>query len=133
MQVNPINNTSFGARIVPSEYLNKAIELAKTDAQSGTEQGLKSAATFYNSLKTIEMDKTKSKLLISDADKNMPPILSLDGTRRIVELYRDVENKLGRAVQEAINSMAEIKYFRGEIKNYAQKENLTKAFDKWVM
>ena len=133
MQVNSINNTTFGARIMPSEYLNKAIYLAKYDFESGTPEGKKRAAEFYNSLRTIELDNRTNELSIIDTDKKLPPILKLDGTKRFIETYKDCEQKIGRAVQEAINSLADSKYFRGEIKrDAAQKVNLEYAFDVWA-
>ena len=128
MQVNSIDRTSFEAKIVPSQYLNKAIELAKADALSGTKEGRKRAEIFYNNLKTIELDNNYSKLSIVDKDKKLPPILCLDGTRFFIEKY----NGIAKAVQEAVKKMAEAKYFNGEVKNYAEKENLAVAFNKWV-
>ena len=133
MQVNSVNTVTFGAKIMPSEYLNKAIDLAKVDAASGTKEGIQRAEAFYNSLRTIELDSTKKELSINDNDKKLPPILSLDGTRRFVELYRNAENVTGRAVQEAINFMAISKYFRSEMKNEAENVNLLTAFDKWIV
>lgn len=133
MQVNSISNNTFGARIAPSEYLNKAIDLAKNDVASGTEEGIKRAATFYNSLRTIELDGSKKELSINNSYKYLPPILSLDGTKFFVDIYHDVSHKIGLAVQEAVNIMSEAKYFRGEMKNYAEKADLSKAFDKWLM
>ena len=133
MQVNSISNTTFGARIIPSEYLNKAIYLAKYDYESGTPEGKKRAVTFYNSLRTIELDNRTNELSIVDTDKKLPPILKLDGTKRLIESYKDCEHKIGNAVQEAINSLADSKYFRGEMKREeANKVNLEYAFDAWV-
>lgn len=131
MQINSINNVNFGARIVPSEYLNKAIYMAKYDYESGTAEGKKRASTFYNSLRTIESDGTKKELSINDSNKNLPPILNLDGTKFFIETYRDVENKTAAAVQDAVNLMAQAKYFRNEMKNEADKVNLSYAFDVW--
>lgn len=133
MQVNSVNSTIFGAKIMPSEYLNKAIDLAKADVANGTKDGIQRAETFYNSLRTIESDSNVKELSINDNDKKLPPILSLDGTRRFVELYKNAENITGRAVQEAINFMAISKYFRNEMKNEAANVNLLKAFDKWIV
>ena len=133
MQVYPINNTIFSARIVPSEYLNKAIDLAKQDAASGTKQGIDNASKFYNSLRTIELDGSKKELSISDADKSLPPVVRLDGTKFFVETYKDVENKTAVAVQDAINTLADSKYFQGEMRNDASKVDLKYAFDVWRM
>ena len=131
MQVNQINNTSFGARILPSAYLNKAIDIAKKDAVSGTKDGKERAATFFNSLRTIELDGSKKELSIIDIDKNLPPMLKLDGTKRFIESYKEPAN-IGLAVQEAINAMVDSKYFRGEKIFDAQKVNLEHVFDIWV-
>ena len=133
MQIYNVTPVSFGAKIIPSEYLNKAIDLAKSDIEGGTKSGYKRASTFFNSLRTIELDGSKKQLYITENNNNLPPTLHLDGTKRFIEIYRDSEHKTGTAVQEAINSMAESKYFRGEMRDDAQKVNLSYAFDLWKM
>ena len=131
MRVNSISNNAFGARIMPSEYLNKAIDLAKSDVAGGTKEGQKRAARFFNNLVAIESDNSRKLLTINDSNKKLPPILNLDGTKFFVETYKDAEDKTALAVQEAINTMAESKYFQGEVKDEASKMSLNHAFDYW--
>lgn len=131
MQLKSVSNTTFCAKIIPSKYFNKAIDLAKEDVACGSDEALRRAATFYNNLKTIELDNTRKELAIKAPYPYMPPILKLDNSCSFIEISSIHNDNTGLLVQEAINSLADSKYSCGEIKDYAKDVDLKYAFDVW--
>ena len=130
MQINPINNTTFGAKIVPSVYLNKAIDLAKEDAKSINDIDKFRALKFYNNLRKIELDSSRNQLVITKNKKDTLPILMLDNDRSYIPVYKNVEGGIGAIVQDAINSLAARTYLTTDIKHRVYINE--KSFDAWV-
>lgn len=132
MEVNGINRTSFGAKIIPSAELNKALELAKKDASSGTIEGLERAGKFYNSLRTIERECEGQEFFVKTGQKRFYPHVKLGGVIRLLEFFGRMENNIAMSVQDAVNKLVESKFFRGEVKDEAKNTDLVKAFDRWM-
>ena len=130
MQVNSVNSMTFGAKIIPSEYLNKAIDLAKKDAKSLNDMDRHRARKFYNNLRTIELDCTRTQLVIDKNNNSTLPVLILDNDRSYIPVYKNVEGGIGAIVQNAINTLAKRTYFASDIKHHVfMNEN---SFDAWV-
>ena len=132
MQVNKIDNIGFGAKIISSEGMTKALELAKNDAINGGSEGISRAAKFYNSLRTIEKDETAKKLVVRLDSPRLYPHIKVDGAIRFLEQIGKTENSIAVSIQNAINEFVENRYFLKGIKDEAKRVNLKKAFDKWM-
>ena len=94
MEVNRFDNTNFCARIKPSKELNKALELAKQDALSGTKEGAERASKFYNSLRTIEKECEEKEFFVKTGQERFYPHVKLGGIIRFLEFFGKMEKLL---------------------------------------
>lgn len=131
MQINSVNNTSFHANILPSRALTSALELAQSEARIGGEKGVKRAAKFYNSLKTIENDKTNDNFFIDINPIKFYPYIRLGNSTELLEFFKYKDNNIANAVIDGINKLVERKYLASERANEAKDVDLTKTFLKW--
>lgn len=132
MQIYSVNNTNFKANILPSRALTSALELAQSEARTGGEKGMKRAAKFYNSLRTIENDKTEDYFFIDMNSERFYPYIRLGNITRILEFFKYKENNIANAVIDGVNKLVENKYTVSEMVNEAKNVDLTKSFIKWA-
>ena len=132
MQISKVDNTTFTAKIVPSESLDKALKLAQKDAAKGGNEGKARAAKFYNSLKTLENDTKAKQFVVRTNSPRLYPHIKLDGGIRFLEKLGEKQNNIAEAIQDAVNRLVECRYFGKEIKNEAKHTNLRNAFEQWM-
>ena len=132
MQVNSTNNVSFGAKILKSNALTSAINVAKKDYESGTKEGIKRASEFYNYLRTMENDKSADYFFIDTNPYNYYPYMRLGRNTRLLEFFGNSENDLAHTVIRGVKKLVEGKYLKTEIADEAKGQDLFKAFDKWI-
>ena len=132
MQLNHFSGTNFQAKIIPSQALSAALELAQMEAKSGTKEGLKSAAKFYNSLRTIEKDKIASTFFVDSNPLHFYPYIQLGKNIRLLEYKGDTQRDKARSVMDGINKLVEGRYLRDQISDEAKDVDLVSAFVRWA-
>ena len=131
MQTNPIN-INFKAKIIPSQALSSALELAQTEAKSGTKEGLDLAAKFYNNLKTIEKDKTVETFFVDTNPVHFYPHIRLGKITRILEFFGNTPRDRAYSIIDGVNKLVQGRYLRDQMANDAKDTDLSKAFIRWV-
>ena len=132
MNINPINNVSFNARIIPSRSLDIALEYAQLDVLSGTKEGLQRASELYNNLKAIEND-IKSEIFFVDTNAlRYHPYIRLDGYTKLLGPISSSGETVAKAVRDGINKLVNETHLKDLVKDEAKNTDLTKAFSKWL-
>ena len=132
MKINMVNSVSFGAKIIPSNALDSALELAQNEAFIGTKEGLKRSAEFYNYLRTIENDATAGTFFVDANPAHFYPYMQLGKSKRILEFFGVSRNDIAHSIQNGVKKLVEGKYLRSEIVDEAKDVDLTKAFSRWI-
>ena len=132
MQTHPINNTNFSARIIPSQGLSSALELAQMEARNGSKEGLNLAAKFYNNLRTIEKDSTVDTFFVDTNPVHFYPYMRLGRTTRILEFFGYKQKDIAYSIIDGVNKLVEGRYLRDQMADDAKDTDLTKAFLRWV-
>ena len=132
MQINSINSTNFKAKIIPSQALSSALELAQEEAKSGREEGLKLAAKFYNSLRTIEKDRTAELFFVDATPVHFYPHMRLGRTTRLLEYFGNTPRDIAYSIISGVNKLVEGRYLRDQMADDAKNTDLTKAFLRWA-
>ena len=133
MQVNTVNNVSFGAKIIPSKALDSALELAQNEAYKGTKEGLKRSAEFYNYLRTIENDATADNFFVDANPAFFYPYMQLGKSKRLLEFFGSSGKDIAHSIQNGVKKLVEGKYLRSEIVDEAKDVDLTNAFSRWIL
>ncbi len=132
MNISPISNQSFNARIIPCRALDITLEYAQSDALSGTKEGLQRASELYNNLKAIEND-TKSEIFFIDTEAvKYHPYLRLDGYIKLLGPISSSGEIIAKSVRNGINKLINETHLKDRIKDEAKDTDLTKAFIKWL-
>ena len=132
MQVNTVNNISFGAKIIPSKALDAALEMAQNDANIGTKEGLKRASEFYNYLRTIENDTNAETFFVDANPHHLYPYMCLGRSKRILEFFGQGGSGIAASIQDGVKKLVEGKYLKSEIVDEAKDVDLTKVFNRWI-
>ena len=132
MQVTPVNNVSFSAKIMPCRALDAALELAQSGARLGTADGLKKASEFYNSLRTIENDKNIETFFIDANPIKYHPYMRLGNVIKLLECYGTRADDIAKSIIEGVNKLVKERYLPAQVADEAKEVNLSTAFCKWL-
>jgi len=132
MQVNSIDNTSFGATIISSKALDSALELAQSEASEGTKEGIKFASEFYNNLRTIEKDENAATFFVDANPVHFYPYMRLGNNTRLLEFFGHTGKDIAYSIIDGVKKLVEGKYLKSEIVDEAKDVDLKKAFMRWA-
>ena len=132
MNISPVNNVSFNARIIPSRALDTALERAQYDAMSGTKEGLKRASELYNNLCAIEKDMSSEVFFIDTDAIKFNPYVRLDGHITLLGPISSAGEMIAKSVCNGINKLVNETHLKDQVKDEAKNVDLTKAFMKWL-
>ena len=132
MQVTPVNNVSFCAKILPCRALDAALELAQSGARRGTTDGLKRASEFYNNLRTIENDKNIETFFVDSKPIKYHPYMRLGNVTKLLECYGTRTEDSAKSIIEGVSKLVKETYSPSQIVDEAKEVNLTTAFCKWL-
>ena len=132
MQVNSIDNTSFGATILSSKALDSALGLAQSEASKGTKEGIKFASEFYNNLRTIEKDENAATFFVYANPVHFYPYMRLGKNTRLLEFFGHTGKDIAYSIIDGVKKLVEGKYLKSEIVDEAKDVDLKKAFMRWV-
>ncbi len=131
MQINPVlstNPTSFKSKILKTPFLNKGFDSAIEQAGSPLTKDLNRAKTFYDSIRTIAADKSKTTVEIfteEAANCKQNTIISLDGKKHVLE------NKDGTNILQEYLCTKSINEYASTLK-HKPKENYIDSLQKTV-